>query len=182
PPLRRPSLDVPKGANSWHQAYLAGLYLQRQILRVDAALSQTAGDKPEARLRGAREHVAQFLFIAESPDGANAGGNIVAKQLANQIFLSFVAGRQHDQIGDKRSAGAHSRPFRDEPGDIGKLHQSYLTFNDQIGTADIEVVSAAAGEVLELPARSVFPEIKLEPDTLKSIEKFPVHILRPFGQ
>src|SRR4029450_8361466 len=126
--------------------------------------------------------VAQFLFIAESPDGADAGGNIVAKQLANQIVLAFVAGRQHDQIGGKRIAGAHPRSLCDESSDIGKLHQSYLTFNDQIGTADIEVVASAAGEVLELPACSFFPEIKLEPDTLKSIEKFPVHILRPFGQ
>src|SRR4029434_2364230 len=129
-------------------AYLAGLYLKRQILRVDAALGQTAGDKPEAGLRGAREHVAQFLFIAESPDGANAGGNIVAKQLANQIFLASVAGRQHDQIGGKRSAGAHPCSLSNEPGDIGKLHQSYLTFNDQIETADIKVIATHAGEAL----------------------------------
>src|SRR5215475_544582 len=172
---------VRKGPNSG-QAYLAGLYLQREILGVDAALGQTASDKPEARLRRARKHVAQLQFIAKSPDGADAGGNTVAKQLANQILLPFVAGRQHDQVGGEHIAGAHPRSLCDELDDIGKLHQSYLTFNDQIGTADIEIVAAATCEVLELPARSVFPEIKLEPHALKSIEEFPVKILRSFGQ
>ena len=65
------------------QAYLAGLYLQAEILGVNAALRETAGDKPQARLSGAREHVAQLLFIAESPDRPNAGGNVIAKQFAN---------------------------------------------------------------------------------------------------
>ena len=96
--------------------------------------------------------------------------------------MAFVTGRQHDQIGGKRVAAAHPRPFSDKLGDIGKLHQSYFTFNDQIGTADIEVVAAAAGEVLELPARSVFAKIKLEPDALQLIEEFLVQILRSFGQ
>ena len=68
--------------------------MQAEILRIDAALRETAGDKPEARLSGAGEHVAQLLFITESPDRANADGNIIAKQFANQIFLAFVARRQ----------------------------------------------------------------------------------------
>src|SRR6266850_1781624 len=54
------------------QPYLAGLDLQREILRVDATLGEAPGDEPQARLGGAREHVAQLLFIAESPDGADA--------------------------------------------------------------------------------------------------------------
>src|SRR5206468_9474386 len=164
------------------QPYLAGRDLQRGVLRVDAALGEAPGDEPQARLGGAREHVAQLLLIAESPDGADASRDLVAEQLANQIFLSFVAACQHDQVRGERIAGAHPRPLGDEPGDIGKLHQSYLTGNDQIGTADIEVVAATAGEVLELPAGSVFPEIKLEAHALERIEKVPVHFLRLLGQ
>src|SRR3989442_1329283 len=60
--------------------------------------------------------------------------------------------------------------------------QPYLAFNDKIGTADVEVVAAAAGEVLELPARSVFAEIKLESHALKPLEKVRVQLLRLFGQ
>src|SRR5438105_6149121 len=164
------------------QPFLAGLDLQREILRVDAALGEAPGDKPQARLRGAREHIAQLVFIAESPDGADASRNIVAEQLANLMLLSFVAGCQHDQVRGKRIAGAHPRPLRDEPGDIGKLHQSYLALNDQVGAADIEVVAAAAREVLELPARSAFPEIKLEAHALQPIEKVLVHFPRLLGE
>src|SRR5205807_225765 len=86
------------------------------------------------------------------------------------------------EIRGKRIAAAHLRPFCDKPGDIGKLHQSYLACDDQIGTADIEVVAAAAGEVLELPARSAFPEIKLEAHALERIEKVLVHFLRLLGK
>jgi hypothetical protein len=49
------------------QACLAGLYLQWEVFGVDPALGETAGDEPEARLRRAREHVAQLLFRAEAP-------------------------------------------------------------------------------------------------------------------
>src|SRR5437762_12694664 len=71
------------------QPYLAGLDLQREVLRVDAALGEAPGDEPQARLGGAREHVAQLLLVAEPPDGTDASGNVVAEQLANQILLSF---------------------------------------------------------------------------------------------
>src|SRR5437016_5273325 len=164
------------------QPYLAGLDLQREVLRVDTALGEAPGDEPQARLGGAREHVAQLLLIAESPDGADASRDLVAEQLANQVLLSFVAACQHDQVRGERIAAAHPRSLGDERGDLGKLHQSYLTGNDQIGTADIEVVAATAGEVLELPAGSVFPEIKLEAHALEPIEKVLVHFLRLLGQ
>jgi hypothetical protein len=62
------------------------------------------------------------------------------------------------------------------------LRQSDLAFDDQIRTADIEVVTASAGKVLELPSGTVFAEIELEAAALESIEQFLVHIPRGFGQ
>src|SRR5688572_32360621 len=86
------------------QADLASLDLKCERLRVDAALRQAAGDEPQARLWGAREHVAQLLVFAEAPDRADAGGNFVAEQLADQMLLALVAGRQNDQVGRNRLA------------------------------------------------------------------------------
>src|SRR5262249_12705250 len=146
----------PSGRPSFYQAGLAGLYLQAEILRVDAALGETAGDKPETRLGRAHEHVAQLLVIAETPDRTNAVRDIIAEQFANQMFLAFEAGRQDDQICHERFAAAQAGSLRDKFSDIGELHQFYLTIGDQIGTADIEIVAAAAGEIFELPARSIF--------------------------
>ena len=57
-----------------------------------------------------------------------------------------------------------------------------FALNDQIGAADIEVVAAATGEVLELPARSVLTEIKFESHPPESIEQVLVEILRFFGE
>src|SRR5262252_2131940 len=76
---RRDMRRILDGAHSRQQARFASLYLQCEILGVDAALGKTPSDEPEAGLRGARKHVAQLLFIAESPNRADAIGNMVAK-------------------------------------------------------------------------------------------------------
>ncbi len=131
---------------------------------------------------GSREHVAQFLSIAESPNRPEAAGTIVAEQFADQMLLPLVACRQHDQVGGERFPATHARSCRHEGGDIGELRQSDLAFDDQIGTTDIEVVTAAAGEVLELPAAAVFAEIELEAAALEPIQQFFVHVPRGFGQ
>jgi hypothetical protein len=68
-----------RSTTSRQQAHLAGLDLQREIFRVDAALGEAAGDEPKARLRGSREHVAQLLSVAESPNRTNAASNVVAE-------------------------------------------------------------------------------------------------------
>src|SRR5262249_17778169 len=113
-------LVVGDAGRSGEQGGLAGPYLPTEGLWGDPTLGEAAGGEPEARLSGARVHVAQLLLVTESPDGANAGGNVIAEQLANQELLPLVAGRQHDQIGGKRIAASHPRPLRDEFGDIGK--------------------------------------------------------------
>ena len=64
----------------------------------------------------------------------------------------------------------HARAFPHESGDIAELHQSDLSFDDQIRAADVEIVAAATGEVLELPAGSVFAEIELETTAAEPIE------------
>src|ERR1700754_3657462 len=106
---------------SAQQAELAGLDLQREIRRIDAALREAAGDEPEARLCGAHEHVAQFLALAESPDRADAGRNILAEQLADQMLLPLVACREHNQVGRERLANAYARSRMHEGVDIGEL-------------------------------------------------------------
>src|SRR5262245_50999839 len=98
------------------------------------------------------------------------------------MLLPLVAGRQHDQVGGKRFAATHECACRHEGGDIGELRQSDLAFDDQIRTTDVEVVAAAAGEVLELPPGSVFAEIELEAAALEPIEQFPVDIPRGLCQ
>ena len=174
-------MGAPSGAKPGQQSDLAGLDLQREIFRVDAALGEAAGDEPEAGLRGARIHVAQFLVLAKSPDRADAVGDLVAEQFAHQMFLALVAGRQHDQIGGKRLAAGHPCAFRNEFFDIGKLPERDIA-DDQIGTADVEIIAAAAGEIFELPAGAVFAEIELEADALQPIEQRLVEFLRLFGQ
>ena len=170
------------GADSGQHALLAGLDLEGQILGVNATLGKTAGDEPEAGLRGAREHVAQLLPIAKTPDGAEAGGDVVAEQLANQVFLALIAGRQHDQVGGKRGAATHACSLGDELGDVGPLGQGYGAIDDQIGAADVEIVSAAAGEVFELPARAVLAEVELEALAFQAVEEVAVQVPGLLGE
>src|SRR5579883_3483150 len=70
-PANRPRL-ARDCCSTTEQADLLRLDLQRHVLRIDAALRQAAGDEPQAGLRRAHEHVAQFLLAAEAPDRADA--------------------------------------------------------------------------------------------------------------
>src|ERR1700681_2140851 len=105
------------------QPFLDCLDLQRQIFRVDPALREASGDEPQAGLAGARVHVAQLLALAKSPDRADAIDDLLTEQFPNQFFLTFVSGREHDQIGGQRLAAFHSRARGDKTFDIGKLLQ-----------------------------------------------------------
>src|SRR5260221_1049187 len=140
-------LPLPQGerGRKRQQPFLDRLDLQCQIFRVDPALREAPGDEPEAGLRGARVHVAQFLPLAKTPDRADALSDFIAEQLSHQIFLGLVAGRQHDQVGGKLLAALHPRTIGCEHLDIRKLLQGDLAARDQIGAADIEIITAAAG-------------------------------------
>src|SRR5207237_6923891 len=81
-----------------NQARLASLDLQGKVFRVDARFGEAAGDEPQSRLRGAREHVAQLLAVAESPDRADARRDLIAEELAHQLLLALPAGGEDDQI------------------------------------------------------------------------------------
>ena len=75
----------------------------------------------------------------------------------------------------------HAGPVGDELVDIGELDQPDLAVGDQVRAADVEVVTAAALEILELPARTFGSEVKLESGARKAIEKVPVESLGLLG-
>jgi hypothetical protein len=79
-------------------------------------------------------------------------------------------------------AAAHPRALGGEFGDIGKLLEADLAFDDQVGAADVEIVAAAAGEVLELPAGTVVAEVEPESHPLERIEQVLVEGLRLLGE
>src|SRR5262249_58286491 len=76
------------------QADLAGLDLQREVFRVDAALGEAAGDEPQAGLRGAHEHVAELVPAVESPHRTDAPRDVLAEQFSNEMLLALAAGRE----------------------------------------------------------------------------------------
>src|SRR5262249_41023206 len=98
------------------------------------------------------------------------------------MLLALVSRRQNDQVRRQRLPIAHPRSLGAEFGNVGKLRQSDLAPDDQIGTADIEVIAAAAGKVFELPTRAVFPEIEFEASALECIEQVLVQISGLFGE
>src|SRR6516225_9166492 len=87
------------------------------------------------------------------------------------MLLALIASRQYDQICSKRLSAAHPHAICDELGDIGKLQQSNLARNDEIRAADVEVITAATGQIFELPTGFVLAEIKPEAFALKPIEQ-----------
>ena len=115
-------------------------------------MREAAGDEPQARLRGARVHVAQFLVRAKIPDRADAARDIVAEQFAHQVLLALVAGRQHDQIGSDCLAAAQPHAFGDELVDVAKLR-------DEVMDESTELSGAKAEEFNPDPRHSFLPHM-----------------------
>ena len=153
------------------QPQLAGLDPQGKIFGINPALGKAAGDEPQTGLRRAHEHVAQFLALAEAPDRADPARNLATKELAHQVLLPLIAGRQYDQIGREQFAISHPCTFGVESRDIRKLCQPHLAVDDQIGATDVEIIAAAARQVLELPAGAAFAEVELESALRQSVEQ-----------
>jgi len=119
-----------------------------------------------------REHVAQLLLIAESPDGRREG-NLVAEQLRTRYSCPLCRCSTTRSAGER--IGVASRPLGGRTGRSENCTRpiSRQRFNRN---TDIEVVAAAAGEVLELPAVPS-SEIELEAQRLEP-SRSPVHFLR----
>src|SRR5215210_1162307 len=98
------------------------------------------------------------------------------------MLLPFVAGGEHDEVRCKRLAVLQPRALSDELRDVGKLPQRDLALHDEIGAADVEVITAAARQVFELPAGSVLPEIEPESDAGQLIEQLLIQFLRVLGE
>src|SRR5262249_8811527 len=96
---------------SGHQPFLDRLDLQCELLRADPALREPACDEPETGLAGADIHVAQLLRLAKAPDRSDSSCDSLAEQLAHQLFLRAIAGRQHDKVGSNDLAALHLRTF-----------------------------------------------------------------------
>src|SRR5262249_4259185 len=118
-----------------------------------------------------------LVAIPKSPDRADARRNLIAKQLADQIFLAFVAGCQNDQIGGKLFFAPPLHSITNERCAGLEYCYPHLAFDDQIRTADVEIITAAASQIFELPTRTIFSEIKFEAFALEPIEQVLVQIL-----
>ena len=98
------------------------------------------------------------------------------------MFLRLVAGREHDQIRGHCYAVLHAHAARDEAIDIGELPELDRAAGNEIGTADVEIITAAAGQIFELPASAVIAEIELEPDALQTVKQRLIQFFRLLGQ
>jgi hypothetical protein len=97
------------------------------------------------------------------------------------VVEPLVAGCEHDEVGSDPVATAHQHTVGDKLGDVGELHQPDLALDDEIGAADVEIIAAAAGQVLELPARAILAEIVPEADALQRVEEILVELLGLFS-
>src|SRR6202041_99900 len=67
-----------------NESKLAGLDLQGDDFRIDAALCEAAGNEPQPGLRRAGEHVAELMVFAKAPDRAETFFDGVAEQFSHQ--------------------------------------------------------------------------------------------------
>src|SRR6185437_16719224 len=97
---------------------LKRLDLQREIAREDPALREAPGREPQAWLRRAPPHVAQFAAVVITPHWSGPFGNRVAQIEPGGFLLVLVAGRQHQEFGGEDASVAHPCSFWHEGFDV----------------------------------------------------------------
>src|SRR3546814_20802161 len=89
--------------------------------------SDLSTSKPEAGLRRFRPHVVEFVrFRIDAPDRADAGSNVVAEQLLDQIGEALVPGGENDEIEGPAGAALQPDAIRLEGHNILLLDQSHF--------------------------------------------------------
>ena len=102
------------------------------------------------------------------------------RQLPHHLLLVLVAGREHHQVGRQRFAPSFSRDaLGDEAVDVGKLQQPDLAVDDQVRAADIEVIAAAAPQILHLQPGLVLAVVQPEAARCEPVEQRPCRLRAP---
>ena len=135
-------------------------------------------------MAGAAEHVRELLRVRclEPPDLAHTVRHILAKQPGDQFLLRAVAGGQDDQIGGDLAPVLHACACGGETLDLEELLQRDGPVHDHVRGADIEVISATACEVFELPACPVLAKIMLEAACGQAIQERAVDLAGLAGE
>src|SRR3546814_3328216 len=116
-------------------------------------MRERSTSKPEAGLLRVRPHVVEFVrFRIDAPDRADAGSNVVAEQLLDQIGEALVPGGENDEIEGPAGAALQPDAIRLEGLDILILDQSHFAGDQKIRAADVEIIATAAGEVFRRSA------------------------------
>src|SRR5919199_2680862 len=108
--------------------------------------------EPQPRLAGGTPHAVQPPLLVEAPDAADPLAHRVAEDPPRRGRLALVTGGQHDQVGGPYRPVLHDGPGGPEALDVRVLNQPDAAIDDHLGTAGVEVVTAAAVLVHDLPA------------------------------
>src|SRR3546814_5059635 len=102
-------------------------------------MRERSTSKPEAGLLRFRPHVVEFVrFRIDAPDRADAGSNVVAEQLPDQIGEALVPGGENDEIEGPAGAALQPDAIRLESLDILILDQSHFAGDQKIRAARSE--------------------------------------------
>src|SRR3546814_12270125 len=135
-------------------------------------MRERSTSKPEAGLLRVRPHVVEFVrFRIDAPDRADAGSNVVAEQLLDQIGEALVPGGENDEIEGPAGAALQPDAIRLEGIDILILDQSHFAGDQKIRAADDERIAPAAGEEVRRPAGAIRIGSELEAHAPHALER-----------
>src|SRR5271157_1824826 len=182
-PVTNATFPVMFSMGSWllvrkHTSF-ARLDLEREEMRVDARVRETAPDDPETPLRRRAEHVGEFAVRGDAPDLANLPGDVFAQEVSQVLARRLITGGGDEQIGGSDTPVLQARAASDEAVDVVVLDQADVAVDDQFRAATLEVVSAVTAAELHLMAGFVLTEIELEAAPAQAFEEVLVDLLHP---
>ena len=165
-----------QGVHRRRDAFVAGLQLQRQKLRVVPRLVQVAAVEPQVGLLGGLPHVAQLSFPGagvlggarpQAPALAHLVGHGLRHDPGHPLVHRAVAGGVHQHIGRQLGAVAQHHRARFDLLDVA-AGQLDTAIGHQLAGAHVDVVARATAQVFHEQARAVVTEVELEAGLLQA--------------
>lgn len=146
------------------------LDLQRQQSRVIPAQRHVATMEPEARVAAVLPYRAPLALFVETPDILDTIAEFIAVHVARLAAHVQVPRGKDNLVRLQGGAVGELQPVGENLGDLLALLDLDLAVGDELRRADVNVVAAAALEVLEEQAGAVRAVVELEAGLGEAVE------------
>ena len=157
-----------------HKSQLDSFDLQGQRPRVETAQRQIAPEEPKPRMTAPTPHSPRLALVIEPPHIRHPIRQAIPKDLPRRLPHVLIPRRENNLIGFQLRVIRQDQAVGFDALDRVPMFDLDLSVGDELRGADVEVVAAAAAEVLHEEASAVGAAVDSEAGGGETLEERPI--------